>query len=142
LRGRDCSPQAGKGALRFTSAAYAPIYVQSIRCINQSMRLAVGRIIARDPTAVIVMQSDHGSDVGLDWERAQWTWPAQQVRDRFAIFNALRLPPRCRDMVPEDVVAVNTFRIVLACLTLGRPEKLPPRFFITDHRTGEVRPYE
>lgn len=114
-------------------------YVAGIECTDTTVSSAVRSIIRRDPTAIIVLQADHGASPGLNWKIARWKWPAHWTEDRRGVLSALRLPPGCRQDVPDDTTAVNVMRIVFGCIR-GRPLRLvEPRYFATNAPRTEVR---
>ena len=109
----------------------ARAYLRAVRCANASTLGAVRAITQADPGAVIVLASDHGSDVGIDLNRSAALWPSNDKARRFSNFAALRLPRDCRDDVPSDLAAVNIFRVVVNCVTTSRLRLLPYRRFIS-----------
>ena len=53
--------------------------------------------------------------------------------ERFGVLNAIRLPEACRDRSIEGEPLVNTFRIVLACLSGSEPDLLGTRLFYSGY---------
>jgi hypothetical protein len=103
-------------------------YGIQVRCLNELVGDAVDRIVAADPTAVIIIQSDHGSEIGFRWTTPPEQWTAAQINERYGVFNAIRLPADC-DADVEGEALVNTFRIVFACLEGTDAELLAYRAF-------------
>jgi hypothetical protein len=101
-------------------------YVDTIRCVNRQLRQMLPRLLERDPTAVIVIQSDHGFVLKLK-PFADWT--EAEINHRYGNLSAMRLPERCRAMVPDDMTPVNTFRIVFACLERRAADLLPDQSY-------------
>jgi hypothetical protein len=118
----------------------APAYLGAIACANANTLAAVRLIQRRDPSAVIVLASDHGSDVGANLLVPQSRWPRREVQFRFSNFVALRLPKTCRHEVPDHLGAVNIFRVVLSCLTGRRLPLLPARHYLRDDAGLRMRP--
>ncbi len=83
-----------------------------IRCARRYIKIQIARILAKDPTAVIILQSDHGlrirnpDDVPEDLKYLNY----------FGNLSALRLPEHCRNSVPKNLSNANTFSLVLSCL--------------------------
>lgn len=113
---------------RLTFDERVDLYATQVRCINALVTEAVDTIVARDPTAVILLQSDHGSDHIFNWVDDPEDLTPAQVTERFAAFNAMRLPVGC-DADIEGQPLVNTFRIVFACIEGTEPELLDYRGF-------------
>jgi hypothetical protein len=123
--GPRCKLAATRGRLG------AAAYIQAVRCTNADTEEAVRRILRRDPRAVIVLASDHGTDVEVNGDVSQWEWPRRTIERRFSNFVALRLPRGCRRHVPRELNEVNIFRIVLNCLTTPNLSMLQPRRYLT-----------
>lgn len=99
-------------------------YGGMVECLNRQLLMAVDQIVANDPDAVIVIQSDHGRDFGLDWtDPTDPAWTSQAGEDRWPLLAAIRMPGGCE--VPPALSPVNTMRLVLACLA-GEPADLLP----------------
>jgi hypothetical protein len=91
--------------------------MQAMECTTRNTEAAARSIVRRDPGAVIVLASDHGSDVDVPGDRPEQQWSQQVVTRRFSNFAALRLPRRCRAQVPDRLAEVNIMRVVMNCLT-------------------------
>lgn len=111
-------------------------FAASVQCANQQLLEAVDMIVAADPTAVVIIQGDHGPNVNRPDDRL----PKEEFRKiRMSILSAIRLPPPCE--VADDLTPVNTFRIVLNCIADAGFEILPNRSYWTWYDTDEVTPY-
>lgn len=111
----------------------AAMYANEVRCLDEAVVDAVDRIVAVDPNALIVVQSDHGSGLSIDLHAPNAGWGDAALVERLAVLNAMRLPASCRadDRYAVDgQPLVNTFRIVLACLEGRDPDLLEHRAFL------------
>lgn len=107
-------------------------YRGMVECLNKQLLDAIDTILEADPEAVIIIQSDHGHDWGVDFsDPYDPAWSREAGWDRWPLLSALRLPDGCA--VPEDLSPVNTMRLVLACLSDNRPDLLPYRAWITTY---------
>lgn len=125
-------PRAGSTLEHFgdVGGPYAGEYTHSIACTNRELLRAIDAVTSRDPRAVVVLAGDHGSAFGLDLGDPPAEWTRASLRQRFAVLNAARLPGRCGDEARAGLQnAVNTFRVVLGCLTGRRLPLLPSRHF-------------
>jgi hypothetical protein len=113
-------------------------YRRAIECVNRSLLAAVDAILADDPRAIILIQGDHGPKFDIDFHRPLGEWSNAQLRQRFPIMNAQRLPEDCSPSGPRAELSVNTFRFVLACITGNDPRPLPSRQFMVDLEAGRV----
>lgn len=116
-----------------------PAYIAAIQCTNRRLE-AMLDVLPRD--AVVVIQADHGSSYrGQSWYPEE-KWGEAHLEERFAIISAIRLPEDCRDMAHDRLAGVNTFRVVLACLSGEDPELLRDRHMynepINDPEVHEV----
>lgn len=111
---------------------YRQLSAEAAECVTSQMLFFAREITRRDPGAIVVIQSDHGSDTRVDWSPRtplnSWTREARQ--ERFGVLNAIRLPIRCRQWLTDEISPVNTFRLVMGCLQDRRPDLLPDRSFV------------
>ncbi|MDQ3103308.1 MAG: hypothetical protein M3Q53_05670 [Actinomycetota bacterium] len=113
-------------------------YRRAIECVNRSLLFAIDGIEAEDPNAIIVIQGDHGPKFGMDFQRPLSEWSQQQLDSRFAILNAQRLPARCASGGARAALAVNTFRLILGCISGQALSLLPGRELMINLEAGEV----
>lgn len=113
-------------------------YRRAIKCVNHSLLFAIDRIEAEDPNAIIVIQGDHGPKFGMDFHRPLSEWTQQQLDTRFAILNAQRLPARCASGGARAALAVNTFRLILGCISGQALSLLPGRELMINLEAGEI----
>ena len=101
-------------------------YLQDVVCTDALTLQAVRSIVLRDPDAVIVVLSDHGSNFEIEGP-TQAAWTEAGIVERFGVLDAVRAPG-C-DLPDERGVLVNLLRRVQACLDGTEPELLPDRAF-------------
>jgi hypothetical protein len=102
-----------------------------ITCLNELILAGVEQILAEDPDAIIILQSDHGTDFSVNWDAPPAEWTDEALDERFASLNAILLPESCQDLPVEGGSLVNTFRLVFSCIE-GEPiEMLEPRRFVS-----------
>jgi hypothetical protein len=106
-------------------------YTDYLQCVNRQMGELLDRIIAKDPTAVILIQGDHGTSFLMDWKLPLKDWPAAGNAERLASMNAIRLPDRCGTSLYPTMSLVNSFRAVFSCLENRKPEFLPDISYIS-----------
>ena len=104
-----------------------PAYAQDVTCIDQLTLQAVRSIVLRDPEAIIVLVSDHGSNFEQEGPTLA-DWSEAGLVERFGILDAVRAPG-CA--LPEERgVLVNLMRRIQACLDGVEPELLPERAWV------------
>ena len=101
-------------------------YVQNYKCALKKIDELIFFLKKEDPNAVVVFQSDHGivydknnqKDLSLDV-------------DRYKIFNMLKLPRECKNMIKDNMDNINSVRLALSCATNTNIKLLE-----TQNRTG------
>lgn len=93
-----------------TPEEYRRGYREQLAFINRMVKPAVTRILQRAsrPT-IIILQSDHGPGLGLNWDRREST----RFDERLPILLALRFPEGPVRELPQDLSPVNVYRIIL-----------------------------
>jgi len=105
-------------------------YANEVRCLNEEMLEVVDEIQARDPSAVIIIQSDHGTRFDLPWGSHVDGWSTESLRQRFGVLDLRLGPPGCAPPADGPQLTVNTYRWLLACLAGTEPDYLDPRAFL------------
>lgn len=108
-------------------------YVEEMRCLNDEMVEVVDRIQGRDPDAVIIIQSDHGTAFRADMGSQLSGWSEAQLRERFASLDLRVVPDGCPEPPAGPTLTINTYPWLLACLRGEEPEYLPPRVFLAGY---------
>jgi hypothetical protein len=113
-------------------------YATAAECLARPVLDAVDEIIARDPDAIVLVQGDHGPKFdGMNFHRPLSEWTGGELRERFPLLNAQRLPRGCEGGRGAELV-VNTFRYVLACITGDPAQPLPERHFMIDLESERI----
>ena len=103
-------------------------YIEQLECANIATLELIDTIIQRNSDAIIILQSDHGPKVGVNWQdwRTDDEW-----EQSFSILSAWRIPPSldCRKELRPDLTSINTFRIIIGCVSGTMPDLLPDRWF-------------
>jgi hypothetical protein len=87
-------------------------YRDQLHYITTRLEEAIDAILSRsDSRPVIVLQSDHGPGIGMDWENPS----NASLRARSGILNAYLIDKRCQSQLSQDIMPVNTFRIIFNC---------------------------
>jgi hypothetical protein len=103
------------------------VLTHSLGCVNGQVLGLVDAILAFDPDAILIFQGDHGVRLGRWGKFEQWT--ERDLRHRFGILNAMRMPEPCRKFLYPSISPVNTFRVVFACLKGEEPVVLEDRSY-------------
>jgi len=121
-------------------------YLNDLRCTNQQLIPVIDKILSRDPQAIIILHSDHGTGFGVNWEWSLNQWPREAFEERFSILMALRLPAECRQTLYPSLSPVNIFRVTFACIEGRSPETLPDVSYISTYEGakefGRVHKYD
>jgi hypothetical protein len=157
---QDCSTRAAGVDLQRWDATDKPAFLEQLACVNREALDLVGKIVGRDPRAVVVVQSDHGTafrgqfkllrdEPGGHGEtfhgelvKSYDAWDDLDVKERFGALNAIRMPAACAEEAAGTVDLVNTFARVLGCIA-GHP--LPDktaRLFVVSHAADQTDVHE
>ena len=83
-------------------------YVDSIKFANKKTMDVIDTILMHDDNSIIIIQSDHGYDFGINYEN-----PSDlQLKQRFSNLNAIYLPDSNNGSFYEGFTSVNMFRII------------------------------
>lgn len=102
-------------------------YVEQIKCTNRTILSMIDQLPS---DSVVIITADHGSD-SLGQLDDPPSWTGDQLRERFGIFAAIRLPTQCRNQSDRSTGIVNTFRRTFSCLTGSTIEHVPEQHFAT-----------
>ena len=127
----DCSRKKQLPSLEFWSHPHE--YADGTLCVNRQLTQLVDAVVTRDPTAIIVFMSDHGSAFTKPGERPLESWTDDMIAERFPTFVAIRAPSSCGQWMRPNLSNVNIGRFLVACVTGTPPEYRPDRFFTGAH---------
>ena len=84
-------------------------YVDQVKYANKRMTGVVDAILS-DESPIIIIQSDHGPRIGIDYVNPTDEMYAQS----FGILNAYHLPG-CNDSIYDSISPINSFRVIFNC---------------------------
>lgn len=84
-----------------------------------------------DSPPIIILQSDHGPEPDMDWDRPD---PAS-LKARMGILNAYHVPDRCRQQLYPTISPVNSFRVLFDCLGYADQAVLEDRSYYSNLRS-------
>ena len=120
-------------------------YLDNLRCTNRQVLEMIDWIDRHSPNAIVIFQSDHGYALGgesvLDSNFLPVGVDVEAFDGLAGTLSAWRLPQRCQRSLPANLTAVNTFRIVFACLERNEPELLRNRYFFSSYQSFMLKPY-
>lgn len=92
-----------------TKEEYKNNYVNQLIYTNQRTKEMIERIIANSKNSlVIILQSDHGPAMQLEWENPS----KEAIKERISILNAYYFSDKAQNILYEGITPVNTFRII------------------------------
>jgi len=109
------------------------LYIEALQCVNTQAEDLMQSIIAKDPTAIIIFQADHGSAFNVVFTDSADAWTNEATLERLSIFSAIRVPEECKKYVPESFSSVNTFSIVFSCLSGSALPLLEDKYYISSY---------
>ncbi len=121
-----------------------PKYLDQVTYVNTRLQEAIEAILANSVSPpIILLQSDHGPQFGLDWDVPK---PDEKALvDRAGILSAYYLPEDCQQNLYPTISPVNSFRIVVNCISGRTYDLLDDISYHNPHYSNdpwEPRPYE
>jgi Sulfatase len=129
----DCGFRAAEPDLQRWIAANRPAFIDQLRCTNSQTLTLLQKIARSDASALIILQSDHGTAFRGQLQKPPADWSDTDLHERFGALNAMRLPKQCRAMAADDLTLVDTFPLVFSCLTGSTFPRHHARFFVTPY---------
>jgi hypothetical protein len=133
----DCSMRPAEPDLVTWSAKARPDFIEQLKCVNTQAEDLLRRIDQSDPNAIVILQSDHGTAFNGQFGKKMSDWTDADLRERFGVLNAMRLPASCSRSIVADLTLVDTFPLVLSCLTGDEFKRHPGRFFVTPYDNSD-----
>ena len=118
--------------LTYDAAQYKTDFIKQVKCSEADVLELIDTIIRLDKSnPIIVLQGDHGSESRNQWSKGIDDWNEEDILERFAILNAVRLPNQCDNLLYNNMTSVNTFRVIISCLANENVKLLPDISFLT-----------
>jgi hypothetical protein len=96
--------------------------------ITRRIEETIDRILATSPEPpIIILQSDHGSELNLDPEDVQNT----DLKERMSILNAYYFPGKRYEGIYDSISPVNSFRVLLNTFYGANIKLLPDRSYFS-----------
>jgi hypothetical protein len=130
---RDCSERVVTPDLVEWDAKDLSAFTDQLICVNHEAIDLLRAIVQRDPQAIVVVQSDHGTAFRGQFKKPFDAWDQLDLKERFGALNALRMPAACSKDTQGTVDLVNTFARVLNCISDGKLPDKPSRQFVVSH---------
>jgi hypothetical protein len=107
---------------------YADGYRKQAEFLTKRVERMINGILANSPEPpVIILQSDHGSGIGLDTKSLE----ATDLRERMSILSAYYLPDAGDAPLYQSISPVNSFRVVLNAYFGAGLDLLPDRSYFS-----------
>jgi hypothetical protein len=147
----DCSLRPADPDLQRWDATDKPAFLEQLACVNREALDLIGKIVAGDPQAIVVVQSDHGTAFRGQFQllrdepgghgetfrgepaKPYDRWDDLDVKERFGALNAIRMPAACAEDAEGTVDLINTFARVLSCISGQRLPDKTARLFVVSH---------
>lgn len=112
-------------------------YVEQVECANARLLRFLDEV---DEDALVFITGDHGPDSfgQLKFHPSEWT--EHDIRERFSVFSAYRLPAQCRPAIVPDIDLINGMRAVLGCAVGTELAPRDSRSFIFPLADGPPHP--
>ncbi|MCF7810504.1 hypothetical protein K9N50_05905 [bacterium] len=88
-------------------------YTDSIIYLNKNILALVDTMLQKDSKPIIILQADHGNNIGFDINK-EWAEPSYELVDsRLGVLNAIYFPDEDYSLLYDSISTINTFRVVL-----------------------------
>lgn len=122
-----------EGVFQGDRAIYIQRYIDQLRYLNTRTMQAVEAILGdAERPAIIVVQSDHGSDASSIGDEPS---PIPYPQERMSNFMAIRLPGCPSEGLYPSITPVNLFRVIFDACYGADFEWLPDRIYISSYLT-------
>lgn len=109
-------------------------YIENVQCANIRIKKISDWIIANYPNSIIIIQGDHGTDfLNNNWSKPISEYTDKEYDERFSILSMIKLPKSCEKYLYPEMTSVNTFRLVLGCLSNKDPQYISDDLFKTQY---------
>ncbi len=113
---------------------YIAGYAEQIVWVNELAGRMLERLIAADPSAMILLTGDHGPGARLNWLSME----KSELRERLPILHAYRVPASIQEELYPAISPVNSFRLIFSSVFGLNLPLLPDRSHYFDLR----KPYQ
>jgi hypothetical protein len=125
--GRDTIWDPGRALGGEEIARLRRAYVEQVECTNRTILSLIDQL---STDSVVIITADHGPD-SLGPLNDPTSWTDDQLKERFGIFSAIRLPTQCSNQSDSSTGVVNTFRRTFSCLSGSVIEDASEQHFVT-----------
>ena len=120
---------------KYTLEEEKALYVEQVKFVNDQMKHFIKNVKNNSELQpIIIIQSDTGSNVGIDWENIS----EEQIFDRIDIINYYYIPYDIPEVISDEISPVNSFRIILKNIFEEEIEYLEDRYFFSTYE----KPYK
>jgi hypothetical protein len=118
-----------------TNERYIEMYRDQLIFINKELMETIDVILEESNRPVVILiQSDHGHAINLDWE----DFNLSDIEAQMSIINAYLVPNECNEMLYASISPVNSFRMIFNCLYDGDYPLLIDRSYIGYHNFTDI----
>jgi len=147
LFGPDGEPRSPDGVFTFVDLDDStPLeverqkYIDQLIFVTKRIQQALETILSQSPTQpIIILQSDHGPGLGMNWENPT----TDGLFQRMPILNAYLVPESCKDSLYPEISPINSFRVIFNCAFDADYELLPDHSYFSEFEDiDDFRPVE
>jgi hypothetical protein len=107
------------------------MYIEQLEFVTQKAKQIIDHILARDSSAIIVLQSDHGTTLIDTFKQPHdYANDSNFIAQRMPILNAYRVPGEIKKSLYDSISPVNSFRIIFDKLFEMRAGTIPDSHFV------------
>jgi len=106
-------------------------YLLTVNCVNSLVMELISYLDKNDPSAIIIIQSDHGPETNFSTLIQATDFDGDVHMDnRVSILNTIRSPKKCDKWLKNNLGPINSTKFILGCLKQEEPIYLEEKTFI------------
>ena len=121
-----------------SNSDWEPIdYLFTVNCVNLLVMELISYLDKNDPSAIIIIQSDHGPSTKSHPLKSKDFIEGDNIIDRASIINVIRSPKKCDKWLKNNLGPINATKFILGCLKQEEPIYLEEKTFIAYDENNE-----
>ena len=97
-------------------------YITTLNCVNNALKKLIEKISLLNKDPIIIIGSDHAPTY---FKKPLYF----NVNKDFGTHLSIKLPERCKSLIPKKISNVNLFKLIFACIEGKEPNFVEDKFF-------------
>ena len=105
-------------------------YLLTVGCVNSLVIELITKIDKNDPSAIVIIQSDHGPETKSHWLKSNDSSEDIHLDNRVSIINTIRSPKKCDKWLKNNLGTINATKFIVGCLKQVKPIYLEEKTYV------------